>query len=75
MWIFVLCKEDYFEVLKLFFVCWLECVVSVVFGFMLLFSRCIWFVLDELVDFFCVDNLVRLFLEGRKFGVVMVLIF
>ncbi|MDK2770451.1 MAG: type IV secretion system DNA-binding domain-containing protein [Sphingomonas sp.] len=74
-WIFVPRKEDYFEASKPLLACWLECAASAVLGLPPSPDRRIWFVLDELADLPCVDNLARLLPEGRKFGAAVVLTF
>lgn len=74
-WIFVPRKEDYFEAAKPLMACWLECAASAVLGLAPSPERRIWFVLDELADLPCVENLARLLPEGRKFGAAIVLTF
>lgn len=75
LWIFVLCQEQYFVVMCFLFACFLECAAIVILGLSLHSLRCIWLMLDELVDLFKVDNFVRLLSFGWKFGVSVVVIF
>jgi Type IV secretion-system coupling protein DNA-binding domain len=74
-WIFVPRKEQYFEAAKPLIAAWLECASSAILSLTPSSNRRIWLILDELADLPKVENLARLFPEGRKFGACVAITF